>query len=227
MPENKPGRMTTGASALKQPLYFTLIFDFDGTIADTLSAIIRMVNEHADELKIKPLAEKDVEELRGMSNLDILKKFRIPLVKVPRLVLKSQKELYQKIDQVLLFPGIRDLILGLKRFGLRLGILTSNSQENVHKFLQAKNLDLFDFIHTESSLFGKNRALIHLMKEHDLRKDEVVYVGDETRDIEACQKADIAVIAVSWGFHRKEVLRKKNPTYLVDSPKEIENIVFA
>jgi phosphoglycolate phosphatase-like HAD superfamily hydrolase len=35
------------------------------------------------------------------------------------------------------------------------------------------------------------------------------------------------VIAVSWGFHRKELLRRKNPTYLVDSPEEIENIIFA
>jgi len=65
------------------------------------------------------------------------------------------------------------------------------------------------------------------LKEQDLNKSEVVYVGDEARDIEACQKADIAVITVSWGFHRKEVLREKNPTYLVDSPEEIETIVFA
>ena len=52
----------------------TLIFDFDGTIADTLSAIIRNINEHAEEFKIRPLDAKDVEDLRGLSNAEIARK---------------------------------------------------------------------------------------------------------------------------------------------------------
>lgn len=204
-----------------------LIFDFDGTLANTLSAIIKLINGHAQEYKIEPLEAKDVENLRGMSNLDIVRKYHIPLVKVPSLILRTQKELHQKIDQVELFPGIRELILELKRRAFRLGILTSNSRENVQKLLRARDLDVFDFIHAESNFFGKTRALLHLLHKHGLRKDDVIYVGDETRDIEACQHAEIAVIAVTWGFHRKDLLRAKNPTFLVDSPVEIENLVTA
>ncbi|MGD0781880.1 MAG: HAD hydrolase-like protein, partial [Candidatus Aminicenantales bacterium] len=88
----------------------TLIFDFDGTIADTLSAIIRMINEHAEEFHIRPLNEKDVEDLRGLSNAEIIKKYKIPLVKVPGLMLRSQKELHHRMHEVALFPGIRDLV---------------------------------------------------------------------------------------------------------------------
>jgi len=222
-----PELMKNAACAARAPLYPTLIFDFDGTIANTLSAIVKLFNEHADEFHVRPLADKDVEDLRGMSNRDIIKKYQIPLIRVPSLVLWTQKKLHQRIDQVELFPGIRELILSLKDRNFRLGILTSNSRENVLKLLQARNLDIFDFIHTESTLFGKTRALLRLLKKHGLKNDEVIYVGDETRDIEACQNAGIAVIAVSWGFHRKELLRRKNPTYLVDLPHEIENIVFA
>ena len=210
-----------------QPSPPWLIFDFDGTLADTLSAIIKIINGHALEYHIKPLGETDVEAMRGMSNLEILRKYHIPLVKVPSLILHTQKELHKKIDQVELFPGIRDLILGLKRRMFRLGILTSNSRENVQKLLRARDLDVFDFIHAESNFLGKTRALLHLLHKHGLLKDDVIYVGDETRDIEACHHADVAVIAVSWGFHRKDVLRAKKPTFLVDSPAEIENIVTA
>jgi phosphoglycolate phosphatase len=205
--------------------YLSLIFDFDGTIADTLSAIIRLVNEHAKEFNIKPLADTDVDELRGMSNLEIIKKYKVPLVKVPYLVLRAQKELNQRIGEMSLFPGVKELVLDLKRRGIRLGILTSNSRENVQKFLRAQVLDVFDFIHAEQNFFGKNWALLHLLKKFNLKKEEVIYVGDEVRDIEACQKVNIAVIAVSWGFHRRKLLQDKLPTHLVDSPDEILAIV--
>jgi phosphoglycolate phosphatase len=214
---------TNGASAGTP--YSALIFDFDGTIANTLSAIVRLVNDHAHEYNIQPLGEKDVEALRGMSNLDIIKHFKIPLVKIPYLVMNAQKELNHRIDQVLPFPGIRDLILRLKERGLRLGILTSNSRENVQKFLRTQGLDVFDFIHAEQNFFGKNWALVHLLKKFNLKKSATLYVGDEVRDIDACQKVGVPVVAVSWGFHRRHLLAGKNPTYLVDSPAEIEAII--
>ena len=208
-----------------KPRYLSIIFDFDGTIADTLSAIVRLVNEHAHEFNIQPLEEKDVEELRGMSNLDIIKKFKVPLVKVPYLVLRAQKELNQRMDEVQLFPGVRELVLELKACGFRIGILTSNSRENVLKFLRGRQLDVFDFIHTEQNFFGKNWALLHLLKKFDLKKEETIYVGDEIRDIEACHKVNVPVIAVGWGFHRRHVLAAKNPTFIVDSASEILDIV--
>jgi phosphoglycolate phosphatase len=202
----------------------TLIFDFDGTIADTLSAIIRMINEHAHEFNIRPLDAKDVEDLRGLSNTEILKKYKIPLVKVPALMLRSQKELHHRMHEVNLFPGIRELVIELKKTGFGLGILTSNSEENVLKLLRARDLDVFDFIHSESNFLGKNRALLHLLRQHGLDKENVVYVGDEVRDIEACQKIPIDIVAVSWGFNRREMLGKHLPTYLVDSAEEIRAI---
>jgi HAD superfamily hydrolase (TIGR01662 family) len=219
------GSTRTGAPPQGIPPYLSLIFDFDGTIADTLSAIVRLVNEHAKEINIKPLDETDVDELRGMSNLDIIKKYKVPLLKVPYLVLRAQKELNHRIGEMSLFPGVKELVFDLKRRGIRLGILTSNSRENVQKFLKAHDLDVFDFIHAEQNFFGKNWALLHLLKKFNLKKEEVIYVGDEVRDIEACQKVNIAVIAVSWGFHRRKLLQDKLPTYLVDSPDEIRAIV--
>ena len=224
----------SSVSAIEQPLVrpagralpCTLIFDFDGTIADTLSAIIRMINEHAEEFHIRPLNDRDVEDLRGLSNAEIIKKYKIPLLKVPALMLRSQKELHHRMHEVTLFPGILDLVLELKARGFGLGILTSNSEENVRKLLRARGLDVFDFIHSESNFLGKNRALLHLLQKHGLRKDDVIYVGDEVRDIEACQKIALAIIAVSWGFHRREFLGKHHPTYLVDSAEEIRALVL-
>jgi len=204
-----------------------VIFDFDGTLADTLSAIIKLINEHADEYRFAPLGDRDVEKLRGMSNLDIIKKYRIPIVKLPAFMIHIQNELHHRIDKVELFPGVRDLVLDLKRRAFGLGILTSNSRENVQKLLRARDLDVFDFIHSESNFFGKTRALQHLLHKHGLRESDVIYVGDETRDVEACQHAGVAVVAVTWGFHRRDLLRAKGPTYLADTAAEVEAVLTA
>jgi HAD superfamily hydrolase (TIGR01549 family) len=220
-------RKTKSGPAPGEGRGLTLIFDFDGTIADTLAAFIRMANRHHEELGIPRLDEEEVEAMRGMTSRAILKKFRIPLAKLPHLVLKYQKEFHREIDKLGLFPGIRELVLELKAFGVKLGILTSNSQENVRKFLQARELDVFDFIHSESNIFGKTRALRHLLREEDVGRKDVMYVGDEVRDIEACRKADVPVIAVTWGFQRRDFLAGQDPTFLVDSPDEILQIVQA
>ncbi|MBN1938056.1 MAG: HAD-IA family hydrolase [Candidatus Aminicenantes bacterium] len=215
----------TSPEARKKGL--TLIFDFDGTIADTMAAIVRLANKYNATLGIPPLDRDEIEAMRGMSSREILKKHRIPLAKLPYLVIHYQRELGREIDKLGLFPGVREVLMELKTLGVKLGILTSNSAENVEKFLQARDIDVFDFVHSERNFFGKSRALKHVMKEEDVHKDDVIYVGDEARDIEACRKAKVPVIAVSWGFQRRDFLAGQDPTYLVDSPDEILEIVTA
>ena len=68
-----------------RPASPAVIFDFDGTLADTLSAIIKLINEHSEEYHFRPLGDRDVENLRGMSNLDIIKKYHIPSSRSRRL----------------------------------------------------------------------------------------------------------------------------------------------
>ena len=63
------------------------------------------------------------------------------------------------------------------------------------------------------------------MKVHSLSKREVIYIGDERRDIKASHKADIPIIAVTWGYNNKKMLAENNPDYLVSQPKEIISIV--
>jgi phosphoglycolate phosphatase-like HAD superfamily hydrolase len=63
------------------------------------------------------------------------------------------------------------------------------------------------------------------MKINNLSSEEVIYVGDETRDIEASKKINIKVIAVSWGFNSGEVLAKHNPDFLIHKPSELIEVL--
>ena len=66
---------------------------------------------------------------------------------------------------------------------------------------------------------------INAFIEQNNLKDDVVYIGDEERDIAACKKCKISIIAVTWGFDSKELLEKNNPHYLADTPKELLEII--
>jgi phosphoglycolate phosphatase len=112
-------------------------------------------------------------------------------------------------------------LLELKKAGFRLGILTSNSKENVQSFLMNNQLDIFDSIYSGASVFGKSKVIKTAIKKGKFSSHEVVYVGDETRDVDAARSAGVRIISVSWGFNTKEVLQKQNPDFLIDHPSEL------
>ncbi len=84
---------------------------------------------------------------------------------------------------------------------------------------------MFDFISVGSGLFGKRRTLNKVIKQHNLKKDDILYVGDEVRDIEASRGVGIAVASVTWGYNSRKVLQAYGPDYLIDQPQELLHIL--
>ncbi len=207
----------------------TIIFDFDGTIADTLPFTWKKVLQYLRKEKlVADSDEKLIEEIRLKSYHELMKKFKISWLKFPLIYLeirKAQKDLYQIIETIQLFPGMRDLLKKLKNNNCQVGILSSNIKMTIDKFIKINDLNYFDFVHCEKNLFGKDRALNNLIKKYKLNKEDVIYVADEVRDIEACQKANVKIISVTWGFNKDQVLRAYKPTWLVKNPKEILSIL--
>ena len=118
--------------------------------------------------------------------------------------------------------NIDKVLLEFKKQGYTLGIITSNVKNNVDVFLSKNNLDfLFDFIYSSTSVFGKHRVINQVIRQHHLRRSEVIYVGDETRDIRSARKSQIGIIAVSWGFNSAEILAEYQPDLLVAKPQEL------
>ena len=198
-----------------------IIFDFDGTLADTF-VVIKRSAMNLDESK-----KKDVhfEDIKNASIKEMFKTYKTPLWKLPRFVRIVKRELREKIEtDVKTFKGLPNVLNKLKK-KYNLIILSSNSKENIEKFLERNNLQgIFHFIYSDSTIFGKKAKLRKLCKKHKLLKEEVIYVGDEVRDVEACKKAGIPIIAVTWGYNSKNFLKKEKPDYLVSSPKELEKI---
>lgn len=203
-----------------------IVFDFDGTLADTFNAIIRIANRLADDFGYKPLMPSDIDRIRNLSARQIIQESGVPLFKIPFLLKRIQSELYQDIEFLHPVAGIADLLNDLKKQGKVVGILTSNSEENVEKFLRRHSLyDFFSFIYSEPSIFGKSRALKRLIDHNNFQTQSFMYIGDETRDIAASKKINIKVIAVSWGFNSSNALINYNPDFLVNHPREVLKVI--
>jgi len=203
-----------------------IIFDFDGTLADTLEALVIITNRLAVEFGYKQTAPEELAQIRNLSSREIVKQSGISIFKLPFLLKKVKLALHNDIQKLSPILGIKEALTNLKNEGNRLGILTSNSEENVSVFLRKHGLeDLFSFIYSGTSLFGKHKVIRKFMKQNNLNNEEVIYVGDETRDIESSKKINIKVIAVSWGFNSREALAKHNPDFLIHKPCELIEVI--
>ena len=194
------------------------VFDFDGTLADTFEVLKNIAKE-----SIEGISDKEFELLKDEGIKAMMKKKNVYAWQVPKLVLNVTSKLKEKED-IKLFPEMVKLVKELSN-SYKIGIVSSNSEENITKTLKKYNLlNLFDFILSQSSIFGKHRVLKKMCNKYNISLSEVIYVGDEDRDILAAKKVKIKNIAVTWGYNSEKRLKKVHPDYLVNSPKEILKI---
>lgn len=203
-----------------------VIFDFDGTIADSLPLVIAIFGELLRGGK--PVPPEEVERLRGMSLLRVGAELRIVPWKVPFLLARGRSRMRRRLDEVPLFPGIDDVIRQLHADGHRLDIVSSNSARTIRVFLRKHDLDRnFIRIYGRAGIFGKKKLLRMMLQRTQLDREQTYYIGDEVRDIEAAKHAGIHMVAVAWGYNNTRILQAHKPDFLADKPADIIKVIPA
>jgi len=204
--------------------FSTVIFDFDGVIGDTFEETKNIVAHLYEEFNHEKVDPKDIEKLINNSVKEVIKKLNLQANEIPVFQERIRLGLNKRIDKIKIFKDIKKLLVSLKRDGYTLGILSSNSEKNLHFILKKNNIDFFDFIYSGSALFDKGKVLANLIKKENLIPAKTIYVGDEARDIQAARKNKVISIAVDWGYVRS--LEKENPDYFAEKPKDILKIIL-
>lgn len=197
-----------------------ILFDFDGTIADTISVGLEIINAHADRFGYKRL---DGELNTHLSAMQLVKLAEVKFWKLPYLIYQLKQKLSEQSDKIQILPEAKKIIESVKNDGYELGILTSNSMKTVSAFLKRYKLDsFFTYIKTDVFIFGKKKALAKTKK---LLNKKIIYVGDELRDIEACKKNNIPIVSVSWGMNSYESLESHNPGFVAKNAEETYSLI--
>ena len=198
-----------------------LIFDFDGTIADTHHYIIKISNQLCHEFNYASISPEEIDDLKNKSAHEVIRHLNVPLLKIPAIIARAKKEFQNDIAELQPIEGLKDILKCIKEAGIQIGILSSNAGDNIKKFLEHHGMDIFDFIHCTSSIWGKHICLNKLIVQNGIQQTAVIYIGDELRDIDAAKKLGVKVAAVSWGYNSSAALEKLKPDFLFHSPPDL------
>ena len=197
----------------------TFLFDFDGTLADSLSVIVDIANRLAPEFGYRTTPPEEVDALKGLSTRQLIRYSGIPLLKIPALLRRLRAELKAYSTDISPYGGIPDTIQQLYAQNCPLAVVTSNTPDVVHGFLATHTLDhCFIDVDGGGTLFGKGRLIARCLERHQFVPEKTIYVGDEVRDIQAARSAGLRSIAVTWGFNSREALAAAQPDWLIDDP---------
>lgn len=204
-----------------------IIFDFDGTLADSAPIIRAIYADIATKNKLRVMTDEDYAMLR-QGSLNAARKWSgVRLWQYPLLVRGVRKLMKLESEKVSLFPGVIQLIRDLRSHDLELYILSRNSSETVARVLKRYDLqDDFTILNRRKRSLGSKAAVItSLVQQKGVNKASVWMIGDEVRDILAAQKAGVNSVAVSWGLQHESILERYKPTYLVTDVQQLHQIL--
>lgn len=211
-----------------------VIFDFDGTVADTGEGILK-------SLQYSFVAMGDPEP-----ELSDLKKFIGPPVFYSYthfygisedrvdLYVKKYRERYREkgIYESKVYDGLKDLLISLKEKNIKVGIASSKPENLIYSVSDYLGItDMFDVIVGVKSDNSKHSTKAGLIAQamHELGaqdKNKVLMVGDRLFDIDGAHEAGVKCCGALWGYGDEEEFKEHNADFIVRLPEEIEKIVF-
>ncbi|WP_249659910.1 HAD-IA family hydrolase [Lysinibacillus fusiformis] len=202
-----------------------IIFDFDGTLADSTAVFASAWNTLAQKYKFKGIELKEIDTLKKLSISERSKLLDFPMYKLPMILPQFYKLYRQSLNDVHLFEGMKEVLLEIDKRGYKIIIISSNSKENILEFLKMNGIHCVADVLCSNRIFGKDKVMKKFLKESNVSATEVVYIGDEQRDIVACKKAGVPIIWVEWGYDAIEVIQNEEPEFKVATPEEILEII--
>ena len=199
-----------------------VIFDLDGTIADTLPLCIAAFRKAIEPLALRSVSDDEIIATFGPSEEGTIKAL-IPMHYDKGIA--DYLHYYETMHTLCSAPfeGIPELLTALKANGIKIAMVTGKGKHSTLISLRQFGFgDLFEIIETGSPDGPRKAEGIRLILESwQLKKDTVLYVGDAPSDIVACHKVGIPVIAAAWATTAEPLkLKSLNPTEIFYSVQD-------
>jgi phosphoglycolate phosphatase len=201
-----------------------VIFDFDGTIADSFEYVFKFLKKEAGSFTEHTAEE--LEQFRRLPMKNLALRLGVPVWRLPVTYFKGRRVMRAHMEHVQPVDGMVEVIRQLHRDGYMLFITSANSGHNIRHLLRHQGiLGCFRAIRSSAGITGKPALIGQLVVRYRLRKRMTWYVGDETGDVAAARHVGVLPLAVGWGFADPEKLRATQPEGYARKPAQIVQIV--
>jgi phosphoglycolate phosphatase len=200
--------------------YRLAIFDFDGTLADSLDWFRASFQETIARFDLAPVSPEELEGMRGLSAREIMARLKVSMWQLPAIVSDMRKRKLAAASEISLFAGVPAMLTDLQRRGIKIAIVSSDSEASVRQVL-GSTASLITRFDCGAAVFGKHWKFRRVARKLGAKPAETICIGDEIRDIEAADAAGMDSGAVAWGYTRPAALQAARPTHLFNSIEEV------
>src|SRR2546429_7016701 len=200
--------------------YRLAIFDFDGTLADSLPWFRASFQDMITRFDLAPVHDDEVEGLRGMSARETRARLNISMGQLPAIVSDMRMRKLAAASEISLFSGIPAMLTDLQRLGIKTAIVSSDSEASVRQVLGPATAHITRF-DCGAAIFGKHWKFRRVARRLGTEPADTICIGDEIRDIEAARAARIDSGPVAWGYAPPSPLTAAGPTHLFNSIEEM------
>lgn len=212
-----------------KPQLPTLLFDFDGTLADTEPLILASFQQVFEQYPPKhPLSEEEQSSLLGMPLDTCFQKF------LPDQDYKQMSALYREHNhrhyhEITLMDGVLETLEALKAKGYKMGIVSSKIQDMVQKGLEILNIETYfelivGYEEVQAHKPDPQGILVALTQMKGYR-DQALYIGDTLNDIQAACAANVFAVGYSTNPIRKQQLIDSEADRVMDDFNELLTIL--
>jgi len=201
-----------------------IIFDYDGTLADTFKFNYQVIKKYLATQNFKKFNKHDFIWIGVKNPFERFKEFGLSNKQIQELILNLETESL-KTKTVKIFPDLKNVLKTLSQKH-KVIVITSNTSKVVKDFVKHNKLNknITEILGADKEK-SKVKKIKKAIKKYKVKKTDVIYIGDTAGDIYEAKKVGVKTIAVSWGFSYLKYLKEAKPDYLVNQPQGILKVI--